>query len=241
MKITCLVLDDEELAIGHLLKYMDKIPYLDVVGAFTNPSEAVAFLQNRSVDLIFLDIEMPNFSIDGLDFVEIVGGRHHYIFTTAYSEYAMKSYEYNTIDYLHKPYSFERFSKAVNKARQLLNTQTESGPVDTYRYVRVEGKYQRIDFDSVCWIESDRSYVSIFTEGGRINLKLSIGDLETQLPDRLFIRIHKSYIVAKQKTDLIEANQVNVRRQHMVKTLPLGEAYRKNVLSMVEQQAIRKR
>ena len=103
MAITCIVLDDEEMAIQHLLKYIAKVPFLEVKSYFSDPSQAATYLQTNSVDLVFLDIEMPNFAIDGMDFVNIVGDKQGYIFTTAYPDYALKSYEYNAIDFLHKP------------------------------------------------------------------------------------------------------------------------------------------
>jgi DNA-binding LytR/AlgR family response regulator len=115
MKLTCLILDDEEIAITHLSKYINKIPYLELIACFTNPKQAIDYLQENEVDLIFLDIQMPNNELDGIDFLNIMGNKYNYIFTTAHPEYALKSYEYNALDYLHKPFSFERFANAVSK------------------------------------------------------------------------------------------------------------------------------
>lgn len=239
MAITCIVLDDEEMAIQHLLKYIAKVPFLEVKSYFSDPSQAVTYLQNNPVDLVFLDIEMPNFAIDGIDFVHIVGDKQGYIFTTAYPDYALKSYEYNAIDFLHKPYSFERFSKAVQKAKLML--QTDEGAVDSFTYVRVEGKFHRIDFDTICWIESDRNYISIFTEQDRINLRLSIGEIEGQLPKKLFVRVHKSFIVSQKKIDLVDAHQLWVQRQNQSRPISIGEAYRKSLFEAIAQNSIRKK
>ena len=241
MQIRCLVLDDEELAINFLLGYIAKVPFLNVIGSFTDPFKALAFLESNPVDLVFLDVEMPNYAIDGLDFINLASGKPGYIFTTAYPSYALDSYDYNAIDFLRKPISFERFSKAVQKARTLFGLPTEELTGDTYTYLKIEGKYQRLDFDAICWIESDRNYVSIFTEQDRINLKMSLGELEGQLPKRLFVRIHKSYIVAWKKIDQIDAHQLVVRRRALTKELPLGDTYRKAVLDLVGQMAIRKK
>ncbi|GAB3220183.1 LytR/AlgR family response regulator transcription factor [Spirosoma arcticum] len=238
MAITCIVLDDEEMAIQHLLKYIAKVPYLEVKSYFSDPFQAVTYLQNNSVDLVFLDIEMPNFAIDGMDFVHIVGDKQGYIFTTAYPGYALKSYEYNAIDFLHKPYSFERFLKAVQKAKLMLQTEEA---VDSFTYVRVEGKFHRIDFDTICWIESDRNYISIFTEQDRINLRLSIGEMEGQLPKKLFVRVHKSFIVSKKKIDLVEAHQLWVQRQNQSRPFPIGESHKKSLLEAIAQNSIRKK
>lgn len=239
MAISCLVLDDEEIAIEHLLRYIAKVPLLEVAGCFSDPTEAITYLETNPVDLVFLDIEMPNFAIDGLDFINIVGHKQGYIFTTSYPNYALKSYEYNAIDFLHKPYSFERFSKAVHKARLML--QLEEGAVDSFTYVRVEGKFYRIDFDSICWIESERNYISIFTEQDRINLRLSIGEIEAQLPKKQFIRVHKSFIVSRRKVDLVDTHQLWVQRQNQSRSISIGEAYRKSLLEAIAQNSIRKK
>ena len=253
MTITCLVLDDEELAIHHLMKYIAKIPFLKLEGYFTDPSEAIKYLEIHSIDLIFLDIEMPNFSIDGMDFVKIMGDKQHYIFTTAYPEYALPSYDYNVIDFLHKPFSFERFSKSVQKAKLLINASLEDPnrmgdgatfrPLDSdeYTYVRVEGKLQRLDFNEICWIESERNYISIYTETDRINLHLSISEIQEQLPKKLFVRVHKSFIVAQKKVDLIEKGQLRVQRQNQTKLIPLGESFKKAFVQAIEPRTLKKK
>ena len=117
--MTCIVLDDEELSVNFLVdKNIRKVPYLKLMGTFTNPQEALLFLQTNTVDLIFLDIEMPNFDIDGIDFMKLMKADQRYILVTAHAEYALESYEYNVVDYLRKPYSFDRFAKAVQKAQE---------------------------------------------------------------------------------------------------------------------------
>ncbi|GAA4418603.1 LytTR family DNA-binding domain-containing protein [Nibrella viscosa] len=244
MALSCIILDDEKICITQLSKYIEKVPTLTLEAYFTNPNEALLYLESHKVDLIFLDMEMPNFAIDGVDFVRIMGGTQHYIFTTAYPEYALTSYEYDAIDFLHKPYSFERFSRAVQKARQVigvLQKEATTEVLDAYIYVKSEGKLQRIYFEDIVWIVSERNYISIYTEANRINVLLSISDIEDQLPKKLFARVHKSFIVAYNKIDQVDKEHISVKRQEKPKLIPLGELYKKTFLKAIEQKTLRKR
>lgn len=241
MAITCIVVDDEEMAIEHLLTYIAKVPFLVLEGHFVDPSEAMAFLENHPVDLVFLDIEMPNYAIDGIDFVRIMGTQQNYIFTTAYPQYALPSYEYDVIDFLYKPYPFERFLKAVNKARAQISQSTEVADSEEFTYVRVDGKLQRIDFPDIIWLESERNYVAIYTLTDRINLHLSITEMENILPARQFVRVHKSYIVAKKKIDLIDKEQLGMKRESQIKLIPIGEAYRKSLVQAIYPNTYKKK
>ncbi|MBC8153935.1 MAG: response regulator transcription factor [Bacteroidetes bacterium] len=243
MTISCIILDDEELAVHHLSRYIAKVPFLRLDAYFTDPSAAVNYLETNQSDLIFLDIEMPNFSLDGLDFVKIVGESQNYVFTTAYPEYAIKGYEHNVIDFLHKPFSFERFSKAVQKARQVLRLHSlkeGDGETDDHIYVKSEGKLQRIYFEDICWIQSERNYISIHTEHDRIITLMSISDIDRQLPAKLFARVHKSYIVAYKKVEFIEKDQIRVVRQQQKKLIALGEFYKQTFMQAIEQKTLKK-
>lgn len=244
MAISCIIVDDEELAVQHLSSCIEKVPFLRLDAYFTDPTTAINYLETNKTDLVFLDIEMPNFSIDGLDFVNIMGEEQNYVFTTAHSEYAIKGYDYNVIDFLYKPFSFERFLKAVQKARQSANVQLdEQRPEasDQYTYVKYDGRLQKIYFDDICWIESERNYISIYTEKERVNVLLSISDIESQLPQKLFARIHKSYIVAYKKVEFVEKDQIRILRQQQTKTIPLGESYKKAFIQSIEQKTLRKK
>ncbi|MVM33883.1 response regulator [Spirosoma sp. HMF4905] len=231
--LSCIVVDDEEMAIEHLKGYIAKVPFLIVEGSFTDPTQALAFLENHAVELVFLDIEMPNFAIDGLDFMKIRGNKLNYILTTSYPKYALPSYDYDVVDFLCKPYPFDRFLKAVNKARALNEVSSEVSESEDHTYVRVDGKLQRIDFTEILWIESERTYVSIYTLTDRINLHLSMSELEVILPTKLFVRVHKSYIVAKKKIDLVEKEQLGIKKESQTKLIPIGEAYRKNLMKAI--------
>jgi len=233
MAITCIVVDDEELAIDHLLGYIAKVPFLTLEGSFTDPLEALTFLEMHPVELVFLDIEMPNFAIDGMDFMKIMGSKQHYILTTAYPKYALPSYDYDVVDFLYKPFPFDRFLKAVNKVRSLIEVSSDEPESEEYTYVRVEGKLQRIDFTEILWIESERSYVSIYTLSERINLHLSISEIEAILPTKLFVRVHKSYIVAKKKIDLVEKEQLGIKKGSETKLIPIGDSYRKSLMQAI--------
>lgn len=243
MTTSCIIIDDEELAVHHLSRYIAKLPFLRLDAYFTDPSAAVNYLETNQTDLIFLDIEMPNFSIDGLDFIKIMGESQNYVLTTAYPEYAIKGYEYNVIDFLHKPFSFERFSKAVQKARQVLRLHSSAegnGETDEYIYVKHEGKLQRIYFEDICWIQSERNYISIYTEQDRIIIPMSISDIDRQLPTKLFARVHKSYIVAYKKVEFVQKDQIQVVRQQKIKLVPLGESYKQTFLQAIEQKTLKK-
>ncbi|MBD2703364.1 response regulator transcription factor [Spirosoma sp. BT702] len=233
MAITCIVVDDEEMAIEHLLSYIDKVPFLKLEASFLDPTEALTFLDDHPVDLVLLDIEMPNFAIDGMDFIKISGHKHNYILTTAYPKYALPSYDYDVVDFLCKPFPFDRFLKAVNKVRSLSESTSDEPESDDHTYVRVDGKLQRIDFTEILWIESERTYVSIYTPTDRINLHLSLSELEALLPSKLFIRVHKSYIVSKKRIDLIEKEQLGIKKESQTKLIPIGEAYRKSLIKAI--------
>lgn len=243
MDITCVLIDDERMAIDHLLTYIEKLPFLRVLGQFTDPVEALSFLETTPVDVVFLDVEMPNHPLDGMDLANILGDRQRYIFTTAYPKYALKSYDYDAVDFLHKPFPFERFTKAVQKARLSLTGLRADSPsaIEMYRYIRNGGKLRRIDLASICYIESERSYLNIYTEQDRITMQMPLSEIEEQLPRSLFARVHKSFIVARNKLELIEANQVGVLRAGKINHIPIGDAYRKAMMEKVEPTILRKK
>ncbi|WP_229374379.1 LytR/AlgR family response regulator transcription factor [Fibrella rubiginis] len=240
--MTCLILDDEEICVNQLRRYIEKVPTLSLKAFFTDPNEALLYLETDKVDVIFLDMEMPNYDIDGLDFVRIMGDRQHYIFTTAYPEYALPSYEYNAIDFLHKPYSFERFMKAVQRAKQLLgiSIRDDASATDSYMFIRVEGKLQRVDFDDICWVESERNGIWFYTETDRFNSPLTISDAETRLPKNQFVRIHKSYIIPVSKAEVIDKDTLCIRRQGKLHEIPIGDTYRKEFINSIGTKIMKK-
>ena len=231
-ELTCLIVDDEELARTLLENYISRLPYLKLVGKCSNPIEALQLLQNQSADLIFLDIQMPE--MIGTDFLKSLSQKPMVVFTTAYKEYALEGYELNVVDYLLKPFPFERFLKAVNKASELAklknnNTITypeKSTTEKNFILVKSEHKIHRISFDDIQYIQSMREYVAYYTPNGRILSLNSLKKLEVDLPENQFLRIHKSYIISKSKVSTLEGNMVHIGKEK----IPIGASYREEVL-----------
>jgi len=237
-ELTCLIVDDEELARTLLENYIGRLPYLKLVGKCSNPIEALQLLQNQSVDLIFLDIQMPE--MIGTDFLKSLSQKPLVVFTTAYAEYALEGYELNVVDYLLKPFPFERFLQAVNKASDLwklkskgestsITSSEDSATKKNYILVKSEHKIHRILFDDIRYIQSMREYVAYYTPNGRILSLGSLKKLETDLPKNQFLRIHKSYIIAKAKVSTLEGNMVHIGKEK----IPIGASYREEVLKLL--------
>ncbi len=234
-KIRCLIIDDEELARTLLENYTARLPYLEVVGSCKDPVEAIQLLQSQEADLLFLDIQMPG--LTGVEFLRTLKTKPLVIFTTAYAEYALEGYALDVIDYLLKPFSFERFVKAVNKAADLLQLKAakaqpsaeKQSPENDFLLVRSEHKIHRLKLEDILYIESMREYVAYYTPQGRILSLNSLKSLEEQLPSSQFIRIHKSYIVAIDKIETLEGNRVHIGKAK----LPIGANYKEEVLNKV--------
>ena len=233
-ELTCLIVDDEELARTLLENYVNRLPYLNLVGKCSNPIEALQLLQHQSVDLIFLDIQMPE--MIGTDFLKSLSQKPMVVFTTAYAKYALEGFELNVVDYLLKPFPFERFLQAVNKASDLakLKSKEVSNPTPPekqtiekdYILVKSEHKIHRISYDDIQYIQSMREYVAYYTPNGRILSLGSLKKLETDLPKSQFLRIHKSYIISKSKVSTLEGNMVHIQKDK----IPIGASYREEVL-----------
>ncbi|MCC6462612.1 MAG: response regulator transcription factor [Saprospiraceae bacterium] len=233
--IRCLVVDDEELARALLQNYIGRLPQLELVAACANPLEAMALLQQQHIDLLFLDIQMPE--LTGIEFLRTLTHKPVVIFTTAYSEYALDGYALDVTDYLLKPFPFERFLLAVNKAIALVQARTAGAPAAAdgaapgkeYVLVKADHKVHRLKFDDILYIQSMREYVAFHTPQGRILSLNSLKSLEDSLPPERFIRIHKSYMVSIPKIDALDGNFVQVGAER----LPIGANYKEAVLSRV--------
>lgn len=235
-KINCLVVDDEELARDLLENYIGRLPHLALLGKCRDPFEALNVLSSQQVDLLFLDIQMPGMT--GMEFMRTLKNKPLVIFTTAYSEFAIESYNVDATDYLLKPFSFERFVQAVNKATDLLalrkaalgsptpSVQTTVPAAKDFILVKSEHKVHRLRFEDISYIEGMREYVAYHTPNGRILSLNSLKGLEEELPADQFLRIHKSYIVAMGKISAIEGNQVVIGKEK----LPIGASYREVVM-----------
>lgn len=233
MSIKCLIIDDEPLAIQIIKGYLEQIPDLELVASFQNPLNAFDLLKTTAVDLIFLDIQMP--LLTGIDFVKTLQNPPSIIFTTAYRNYAIQSYELDVVDYLLKPITFTRFFKAINKYKNLnqvpiskeLPVQAEA--INDHMYVNANKKYIKVLFDEILYVESIKDYIRIHTASQNIITKDKISEFEKKLP-RKFLRIHRSFIVNTSKISAFTAKDVEIG----AKEIPIGESYKKVVMSSLK-------
>ena len=210
MKLTCLIIDDEPIARNGMEEYVKDVEFLHLIAKCENPVKASPYLSDHSIDLLLLDIHMPKLS--GIEFLKTLNEIPMVIFTTAYSEYALESYSLNVIDYLMKPVSFERFVKAVNKARDFYTLKHQAKPVgQDYFFIKCDSKYERINFSEVLFVESLQNYVVIHTLVRKYITYLTLSAVEDQLPSTEFIKIHKSFLLALNKVKAIEGNEVVVQ------------------------------
>jgi len=242
--IRCLAVDDEAYATKIIADYISKVPYLELVGTTTSAIEALTRVQSGEIDLIFLDIQMPD--LTGIQFLKLYGGKCKVILTTAYPEYALDGFEHDVVDYLLKPIAFDRFLKAAQKAFNLINpvkeqiTPTpEAIPAITvnnqpdYMFIKGESKnkFLKVDYNDILYIEGLKNYVSVFTPAQRIVTYQSLRDLETTLPKPPFYRVHKSYIISVDKIRMVDGNTVYIGEQ----SIPIGETYRDGFLKMIRE------
>lgn len=223
MSINCLAIDDEPLALDVIEEYVNKVPFLNLIGKFTDPVEATAELHKGSIDLIFLDIQMPD--LTGLEFLNTLERKPAVIFTTAYDEYALESYDFNTIDYLLKPISFDRFMKAVNKAQELLSSGADAAE-NKFIFIKSDYKIHKIATDDIAYIEGYKDYVRIYTPEKRFVTRESMKNMEALLSKDRFLRIHRSYIISIDKFSAIEGNMIILGEEK----LPIGKSYKEQVM-----------
>ena len=230
--IRCLIVDDEPPAREIIRRYIQQVPMLELSGECANAIEAFGLLQKLEIDLLFLDIRMPQ--LNGNDFLKTLKNPPKVIFTTAFSEYALEGYDLDVVDYLLKPIPFDRFLKAVNKACQLSIVKTDSSSVaeqksESFVYFRADRKMVKVMLNKILYIESMKDYVKIFTQEGMLITKQSISSVEAMLPEREFVRTHRSFIVATRHiksftSDLIEIHNTEV---------PIGKLFRNEVLKVL--------
>jgi DNA-binding LytR/AlgR family response regulator len=227
-KIRCIIVDDEELARALIKEYVSKIPSLELVGTYKNPLEALEVLRAEHIDLMFLDIQMPE--LTGIQFLKSLEKKPVVIFTTAYPEYALEGYELDVVDYLVKPVSIERFLHSVNKATKILHNKTgNAGKTNQpdFIVIHADHKIYRLLLADILYIEGLREYVSYFTaDGKRIIALESLKKLEEILPSHMFMRVHKSYIVPINRVRVIEGNMVMIEK----KGIPIGASYKEAAL-----------
>ena len=223
--ISCIIVEDEPLALKRTIEYIEKIPYLDLLQSFDNGFEAIGFLREQHVDLIFLDIKMDE--LTGIQLLESLENKPYVIVTTAYSEYALKGYELNVTDYLLKPFTIERFIQAVEKISTQIDNKTDN--TRDFFFVKSDYRIEKVFYDNILFIEGMRDYRNIQIENRKILTLQTFGDLEKKLPKSLFCRVHKSFIVPLNKIDLIERNRIKIKD----KLIPISETYKANFYKII--------
>lgn len=234
--MTCIIVEDEEFAIEYLESLITKVPYLELKKTFTTPVEALLYLRDNPVNVVFLDIQMPK--LNGIEFIQLAGNKPKYIFTSAYPQYAVKGFELDVIDFLEKPFSYDRFLKAIQKVLQQVD-QLEKGPED-YMFVKKSNQLQAVNYADICYVESYRNTIIIHTDSSSIDSVVTISDTENKLPPSLFTRIHKSYIIANSRISIIDKETVTIRCGNQLKVIPMGDSYRKTFIQSMDPKIIKK-
>src|SRR5512145_1235788 len=221
MKIKCLIVDDEPLSQDVLKKYISDAPMLELMKSCFDAFEATEILQTNAIQLIFLDINMPGLS--GVRFVRTLSNPPLIIFTTAYPEYAIEGYEVDAVDYLVKPFSYERFLKAVNKAAEKITlSQLKTPSAEGFLLLKSDKKVYKVNYGEIFYMQSLGDYIKVFTTEKCIVVHDTIRNMVEQLPESRFIRVHKSYIIAVEKIHYIEGNQVKIANE----MIPVGLSFR---------------
>lgn len=232
MKTRCLIVDDEPLAIQLLKSHVEQVPNLELIDTCDNALEAFEVLKSKQVDLLFLDIQMP--MLTGVEFLKSLAQPPRVIFTTAYRDYAMEGYELNIVDYLLKPITFERFFKAINKYFEVSGSTAPAAPMaqfpqqapqNDHLFINVNKKYHKVLFNDILYIESLKDYLRIYTTAEPVTTKEKISEFIEKLPDQ-FIRIHRSFIVNKQKVTAYTASDVEIGPME----IPIGGNYKMQVM-----------
>jgi two-component system, LytTR family, response regulator len=238
--INCLIVDDEQHAIDILVHYVGQTPYLHLAGTTTNPIEALQIVGTQKIDLIFLDIQMPELS--GLDLVKAINGKCKVILTTAYSEFAIEGFELEVVDYLLKPIRLPRFLSAVQKAMKAMNAPLSEAETnddeDDYIFVKTEskGKLLKINLSDIDYIEGMKNYIAIYRGGQKTLVYTNMKDIEARLPPRQFIRVHKSFIIPISKITGIEGNQLMLK--DIKSEILIGDSYKAGLMEIIKNKMI---
>ena len=233
MELKCLIVDDEVLAQDVIEKYIANIPTLKLVGKCDNAVEAISFLHNNAVDLLFLDLNMPELS--GLEMLKTLTNPPKVILTTAYSEYALESYEYGVVDYLLKPIKLERFIKAVNKVVEQFNIPIEPDENHVKQqnqsiFLKEDQVTYQLNLNDILFIEAYGNYLKVHTKEKVYVTRDTMHDMENKLPEEMFLRVHKSYIVSLSNIDSVSGNRVYINKQE----IPVGEMYKLALKQKIE-------
>lgn len=224
-KLSCVILDDEPMAVALLSKYVEKTTLFQLLKATTNPFEVLEVVAENRVDVVFIDIQMPE--LNGLQLMEMLGGKTKFVITSAYSEYALQGYEHNVIDYLLKPVSFERFYKSVLKIQELFKKPVFDTPVMTeekqeaFIFVKTDGKLVKVNLNDLMFVEGLKDYLYLYLKNEKLIVLDTLKEFEKKLPNE-FMRVHKSYIIRLDAIETIERNRVFIQD----KIIPVGDTYK---------------
>ena len=235
----CIAIDDEPLALNIIENFCAKIPFLKLCRCFNNALEAIEYMRNENIDLMFLDINMPH--ITGVEFARVLDTPPMIIFTTAYQDYALTGFELNAIDYIVKPFSFDRFLRAVNKAYELYTLRENSGQrsdVDRYIMIKVEYSTVKVFIKDIVYIEGLKDYIRICTPQKNYVTKSTMKNMIEKLPSNEFIRIHKSFIVSIDKITSFENNHIHLNMGSENVKIPLGSQYKDSFFQFLEQNKL---
>ena len=238
MKIKCLAIDDEPLAVMKIAGYIQKIPFLELVAECRNAAEAMDAMSNNDIQLLFIDIDMPD--ISGMEFVKSLRVKPYIVFTTAYSEYAVEGFEVQAVDYLLKPISFVNLLKAANKVKtqiDLKSNNQKDNKVETANFIFVKSAYKsiRIEFANIKYIESQHEYIKFqLLNNESVTTKMSLKSIEELLPTDSFIRVHRSYIVNIKEVTLIERNNIVFENKIYI---PVSEQYKESFQKRIDNHS----
>jgi len=235
--IKCIAVDDEPLALEIITDFARKVPFLSLVQTFENAAEAMRFLQDEKVDLVFLDIKMPD--INGIQFIKSLKHPPMVIFTTAYGEYALDGFDLDVVDYLLKPIPFDRFLRAATKAQEFMavsqqkNGDSNNGQINDYIFIKTEYKIIKINLEDILFIEALKDYTKIYTPYQPVLTLRSLKSFETRLPADKFIRVHRSYLVSLNKINSVEKNTVMIANQ----SIPISDGYRERFYEVITRNS----
>jgi two-component system LytT family response regulator len=236
--MNCIAVDDEPLALKLIEDFVKKVPFLNFIKSCKNAFEAIDVIQKEEIDLVFLDINMPD--VSGIELIKNIENKPFVIFTTAYSEYAVEGFELNAVDYLVKPFLFERFFKAVNKAYELYNLKNKKQQLQAadnnstqqdFIFVKADYSSIKIYLNDILYLEGLKDYVKIHTAEKKILTLITMKKIEEKLPSSTFVRVHRSFIVAIDKIESIQRNRIIINNVR----IPVGNSYKDDFYKRIEE------
>lgn len=229
-QLNCIIVDDEPLAIEILEEYVEKIPWLDCLATFDQGLSAIQFLEENPVDLVFLDIQMPD--LTGIQVAELINGRTRIVFTTAYNQYAVEGFELEATDYLLKPISFERFFKSMQRIKP--EVELDNKEIADYLFVKTEYKIKKIRLDDILYIEGMKDYLRLVLKNEKVMTLMSFSRLIPRLPSDKFLRVHKSYVISLAVIESIEKGKIRIGED----TIPISDTYKEEFFRVIENRAV---